>query len=214
MSDRKLLPEGTQVLADSVSLHARAANRVFFLMVSLTILVSFGHVDKEVISLFGLKVQEPLVRKYVVFIVMIVNVNYAMNRVLMIDAADAYFAFIRANSPSEVLFRHPSNNKSFTRADVMHRLHASSIDRVYPVFSVLSSKHKNMMTAILRPAIEIVLVSVPYVALLQLVQIELFGSNIYTLVFALVFTATVVASIMMLLRGLGWTLEARDRPNT
>ena len=103
-------------------------------MVSLTILVSFGAVENGEISLFGLKVQEPLIRKYFVFIVMIVNVNYAMNRVLMIDTTAAYFAFVRAHNPSEVLFEHPSSNKAFSRADVMHQLHASSIDRVYPVF--------------------------------------------------------------------------------
>ena len=209
MSDT-IVTNDAKALSDSVSIHTKAMNRGFIALVSLTLLIAFGAPKDGVVSLFGINLQLALIQKYFIFIVCLVNVNYCMNRVLAMDASFAFFSYIRANNPSEVLFSDPTSKVTFSRADLLHRLHESSLDRIYPLFSMFSRNQRSKITIVIRPIIELLIAPIPYIAIYQTYDKSLLGWNIYSAFFIAALAVSLAASAICFVRAIGWGIAARD----
>ncbi|MDP1546349.1 MAG: hypothetical protein Q8L87_10025 [Anaerolineales bacterium] len=209
MSDN-IVSDDAKALSDSVSIHTKAMNRGFIAIVSLTLLIAFGVPKEGIVSLFGIDVRFDLIQRYFIFIISLVNINYCMNRVLAMDASFAYFSYIRANDPAQVLFSDPTSKVQFTRADLLHRLHESSLDRIYPLFSMFSRNQRSKITIVIRPIIEFLIAPIPYIAIYQTYDESLLGWNIYSAFFFAALAVSLTASIICFIRAIGWGIAARD----
>jgi hypothetical protein len=205
-----IVSDDSKALSDSVSMHVKAMNRGFIVIVSLTLLIAFGAPKDGVVSLIGIDVRFDLIQKYFIFIISLVNINYCMNRVLTIDASFSYFSYIRANEPAKVLFSDPKSKVQFTRADLLHKMHESALDRIYPLLSMFNQNQRSKITIVIRPIIEFLIAPIPYIAIYQVYDKSLLGWNVYSLFFFAALAVSLAASIICFIRAIGWGIAARD----